>query len=443
MIINKFLQKISKYFHYGFMIYCLSCSVNNQINQKDDYVKELEKEIPKDEYEYYSHSIFADHVKSVKLGTKIIATGEPCYQINSNDFIKIDFDLMNANIESIQYELIHCDKDWQRSNLMEMEYIDGFTVNYIENNDISYGPVKQYIHYSFQLPNENLTFLKSGNYIIKVYYEDQSENPLMTLKIFVSEQSSTVNFNLIESNNMEQRKYLQSYNLECTFEPNNIEDPYSNIFINIQQNHQEFDEHWKSGPNFIRENKLIFLENEEDYFNGSNEFRFFDISSFRNGSQKVLKTYFEDSSYKVILKKEPKRSYKQYLEYKDLDGKYFIRTYDFDQASFQAEYGEVYFELPMRKINNEKIYVFGQLSNWQVDERFQMKYDTISNSYKLQTLLKQGYYNYLYVTNNSRTTSSRTLEGAHFETNNEYLIKVYYRDPLELFDRILSYQIFK
>ena len=55
----------------------------------------------------------------------------------------------------------------------------------------------------------------------------------MTLKIFVSEQSSTVNFNLIESNNMEQRKYLQSYNLECTFEPNNIEDPYSNIFIKV------------------------------------------------------------------------------------------------------------------------------------------------------------------------------------------------------------------
>ena len=72
-----------------------------------------------------------------------------------------------------------------------------------------------------------------------------------------------------------------------------------------------------------------------------------------------------------------------------------------------------------------------------------MKFDTNSNSYKLKALLKQGYYNYLYVTQNSKTTSSRNLEGAHFETKNEYVVKVYYRDPLELYDRILSYQIFK
>ena len=243
MIINKFQHKINNFLVLGLMFFCISCSVNNQITKKDDYFKTVEKEIPVIESENYSHTIFDDKVKSVQLGTKNIATGEPSYQINSNDFIKIDFDIINPNIESIQYEVIHCDKDWQKSNLMEMEYIDGFTLNYIENNEISYGPVKQYIHYSFRLPNDNLTFLKSGNYIVKVYYEDQSDEPLMTLKIFVSEQSSTINFRITESNNMEQRKYLQSYNFDCTFDPSNIEDPYSNIFINIQQNHQEFDEH--------------------------------------------------------------------------------------------------------------------------------------------------------------------------------------------------------
>ena len=76
---------------------------------------------------------------------------------------------------------------------------------------------------------------------------------------------------------MEQRKYLQSYELNCTFNSSAIEDPYNNIHVNIQQNHQEFDEQWLFGPNFIRENKLVFLPTEERTFNGGNEFRFFDI----------------------------------------------------------------------------------------------------------------------------------------------------------------------
>ena len=261
----------------------------------------------------------------------------------------------------------------------------------------------------------------------------------MSLKTFVSEQSSTIDFNILESNNMEQRKYIQAYDLSCSFNPSNISDPFSNVFINIQQNHQEFDEHWISGPNFIRENKLIFLQSEDRYFDGSNEFRFFDMSSFRNGSQKIQKIYFDDSSFKVELIKEPKRSYKQYLTYRELDGKFFIRTYDFDIANSQGEYGNVHFELPMRKLNNDNVYIFGQLSNWILDDRYIMEYDSLSKSYKKELILKQGYYNYLFVTKNS----TRAIEGAHYDTNNEYIIKVYYRDPLELYDRLLSYQVFK
>ena len=450
MIINKFQIILLKFIVAITLIYCYSCTVkqHNKNSEIDDYyVKEYSEDSNNSELEIttekYNQAIFSDLIKSVQIGTKSISTGEPCFPLNSNDNIKIDFDLLKGNIESLQYEIIHCDKNWERSNLMEMEYIEGFTTNFIDNNEISYGPVQQYVHYTFEIPNENLTFLKSGNYIIKVFYENQVDQPLMTLKTYVSEQASTINFNILESNNMEQRKYIQAYDLNCTFNQSNITDPYSNIFINIQQNHQEFDEHWINGPNFIRENKLIFLPNEDRFFDGSNEFRFFDMSSFRNGSQKIQKVYYDDSCYKVKLIKEPKRSYKQYMTYRELDGKFFIRTYDFDIANSQGEYGYVYFELPMRKLENEDIYIFGQLSNWIIDDRYIMEYDSLSKSYKKELFLKQGYYNYLYVTKNSYKTSTRTIEGAHYETNNEYIIKVYYRDPLELYDRLLSYQVFK
>tara|TARA_B100001287_G_scaffold31604_1_gene22595 strand:+ start:6175 stop:7536 length:1362 start_codon:yes stop_codon:yes gene_type:complete len=450
MIINKFQIKLLKITMFINLFYSISCTVkqhNKDEKPKDYYVeqnyKSLEQKNIENEIEKYNQVIFSDLIKSVQIGTKSISTGEPCYSLGSNDNISIDFDILNGNIESLQYEIIHCNKNWEKSNLMEMEYIEGFAINFIENNEISHGPIQQYIHYNFEVPNENLNFIKSGNYIIKVFYENDIQNPLMTLKLFVSEQVSTIDFNLLKSNNMEQRKYIQNYEVNCTYNPQNINDPYTNIFINIQQNHQEFDEHWLSGPNFIRENKLVFLTDEDLFFDGSNEFRFFEMSTFRHGSQNIKKIFLDENVYKIVLEKDTRRSYKQYLEYKDLDGRYFTRTYDNDNVNSQGEYGVVNFELPIRYKINEGIYIFGELSNWSINESFKMKYDTISKSYKNSIILKQGYYNYLYVTKDHEKISTRQLEGAHFETNNEYIIKVYYRDPLELYDRLLGYQVFK
>lgn len=426
------------------LLFIISCTLNRDVNENNqEYFNIQEVVDEKINYESYDQKIYSKDVKSIKISTKNISTGEPCYQINSDDIITIDFDLLNENIQSIQYQLIHCNRNWKKSNLMEMEYIEGFSTNYIESADISYGPIQQYVHYNFELPNENLSFLKSGNYILKVFYENAPNNPLVTIKLFISEQSSTVDFNLLKSNNMEQRKYLQAYEVECTFNPQEINDPYSNIFLNVQQNHQEFDEHWISGPNFIKENKLVFLYDEDRFFDGSNEFRFFDISTFRNGSLNIEKIFFEDNKYHVKLKKDIKRSYRQYLEYKDLDGKFFTRTYDNDIVSSQGEYGFVKFELPIRELRESKVYIFGQLSNWTLDDKFLMPFDTVTNSYKKTLLLKQGYYNYLYVTETKEKISTRILEGAHFDANNEYIIKVYYQDPLELYDRLLTYQVFK
>ena len=55
---------------------------------------------------------------------------------------------------------------------------------------ISYGPIQQYIHYNFKLPNDHTNFLISGNYIIKIFSEVNQTKPYATIKFFVSEQSS-------------------------------------------------------------------------------------------------------------------------------------------------------------------------------------------------------------------------------------------------------------
>ena len=444
MIINKVgLKKFI--FSITLFIVANNCHIrqNSEVKVEDYYISEKSNDEIEEEKQQYEQRIFSKDFKSLTFKSNSLILGDPCYNLNSLNAVSIDFDLLKNNSESLQYQLIHCDKDWKKSNISSMDAIDGFDTDYIENQKISYGPIQQYIHYNFKLPNNHTNFLISGNYIIKIFSEGESNKPIANIKFFVSEQSSDVNFNIEESSDVEQSKYLQSYEIECTYNSSNTIDPFSNIYINIEQNHQTFNQQWISGPNFIKENKLVFLPNQDQTFNGGNEFRFFDISSFRNGSQFVEKTYFEDTSYKIILKIDQKRSYRQYLEYKDMNGRFFIRTYDNDEADFQSEYGWVEFKLNMRKELSDSIFIYGQLSNWKLDDSFLMKYDSTSKTYFNQLLLKQGYYNYIYVTKNSEFISTRKIEGAHFQTNNEYVIKVYYRDPLEMYDRIMCYKNIK
>ena len=424
---------------------CTCITQQKKQNNNDYYVIPTQKEEKVEEIEdlFYKQEILSEDLKSLTFSTRSLILAEPCYNLGSGNPIDIKFDLLRNNPETIQYELIHCDRNWNKSYISSMDAIDGFDVNYIENQNISYGSVEQYINYGFQLPNENTNFLISGNFIIKIYVEGEKEYPLAIIKFFVSEQISNLKFKIDESSNVEESKYLQSYELECSYNPKNILDPFSNIYINIQQNHQIFDQQWVSGPSFIKENKLVFLPTDSQTFNGGNEFRFFDMSSFRIGSQKIDKIYFNDTSFQILLKEDEKRSYKQYLQYKEMNGRFFIRTYDNDQADFQSEYGWVQFRLPMRKLINDSIYIYGQISNWAIDDRFLMKYDSLSKSYFNKSILKQGYYNYIYVVKNSEKISTRKIEGAHFETTNEYVVKIYYEDPLNLYDRILCYNLVK
>ena len=359
MIINKAAFKKNIFSIFLFLI-ANNCHIrqNSEVKVEDYYSDEKSFDETKEEKQQYEQKIFNTDFKSLTFKSNSLILGEPCYYLNSLNAVTIDFDLLKNHSESLQYQLIHCDKDWKTSNISSMDAIDGFDIDYIENQKISYGPIQQYIHYNFKLPNDHTNFLISGNYIIKIFSEGESNKPYATVKFFVSEQSSKINFKINESSDVEQSKYLQAYELECSYNSSNTIDPFSNIFINIEQNHQTFNQQWISGPKFIKENKLVFLPDEEQTFNGGNEFRFFDISSFRNGSQFVEKTYFEDTSYKIILKIDQKRSYRQYLEYKDMNGRFFIRTYDNDEADFQSEYGWVEFKLNMRKELSDSIYIW-------------------------------------------------------------------------------------
>ena len=448
MIINKVRKPIFFLTLFGVLFWLQKCAINTNLKQKntDDYYtlntdSTENHQTENEDVSSYYHSIKDPKIKSIQISSEKLKLVEPCYYLNSEQNINIDFDLLEEDPHPLQYEIIHCDMNWNKSDLMVMEYLNGFDINYIDDVLLSHGTQEQYVHYHFKLPNENIQFLKSGNYSLNIFHENENTNPLVRLRFYVSEETAKASLNITRTANIDQRNYMQAVELQCNYNYNSIDDPFQNLIINIQQNHQEFDELWLFEPNFVRDDKITFLMNEDRVFNGGNEFRFFDMSNLTTGGQNTSSVFLDENGYQVKLRPEIKRTYRQYLEYKDFNGKFVIQSHQSDLVNTQAEYASVLFELPMKKIKGD-IYLFGQFTNWGVHDEFLMKYDSTAQKYYNKVNLKQGYYNYIFVNKTGEKIDARKMEGSHFDANNEYIIKVYYRDPIGLYDRLLHYQVY-
>jgi hypothetical protein len=91
------------------------------------------------------------------------------------------------------------------------------------------------------------------------------------------------------------------------------------------------------------------------------------------------------------------------------------------------------------------MYVSGAFNNWNFNNDNRMTYDPDKAQYQCTILLKQGWYNYEYIFLRDGETRAEpsVFEGNHYETENEYLILVYYRNPTDRYDRLAGSQITK
>ena len=135
-----------------------------------------------------------------------------------------------------------------------------------------------------------------------------------------------------------------------------------------------------------------------------------------------------DSMYMVQLRLDERRSSKKYFSQNDMNGKYTVYVDNEWEHHLTADYAKVFFEL---KVDNPfidgKVYLLGAFNGWKISDDNLMKYNFDLNIYEKQYYLKQGYYNYCYgfVSNYDNKLDVQKIEGSHYQTENDYLIKSY------------------
>ena len=117
----------------------------------------------------------------------------PVITLNSDDKVTIAFDELAEDRSYLRYSLVHCDASWQPSGLVESEYLDGFNQADVEDYSFSRSTTVHYVHYSVTLPNRHMTMTLSGNYMMRVYSEDDPEVNLLQARFSVSESKVRIN----------------------------------------------------------------------------------------------------------------------------------------------------------------------------------------------------------------------------------------------------------
>jgi len=139
-----------------------------------------------------------------------------------------------------------------------------------------------------------------------------------------------------------------------------------------------------------------------------------------------------------------RRSYRKYFWEEDMNGKYLVNLNESEDSWLSADYVYVHFNLAMPEPFLEgNVFVYGSFNNWLRTEKNQMTYNFSNKMYEATVLLKQGYYNYTYAYYNVFTNvlDDAYIEGSHFQTENDYIIAVYYRDFDYKYDRLIGYRV--
>ena len=100
----------------------------------------------------------------------------------------------------------------------------------------------------------------------------------------------------------------------------------------------------------------------------------------------------------------------------------------------------MYFSLKVgEEIDDKEVYVYGGFNNFNLTEENKMNFDPLTNYYNANFLLKQGFYNYSFVTKSSENMISESeIRGNFSETENTYTVVVYHKAFGSLFDRVIG-----
>jgi hypothetical protein len=377
--------------------------------------------------------IYMPNVHSVKLYLHGNQLEYPIIALNSSARIELEFDDLDGDVKNYYYTYQLCNADWTPVQLSTMDYIRGFAQNPITEYQFSSVALVRYTHYHITIPENSSRLTLSGNYLVKVFLNNDTSKIAFTKRLLVVENEVGISAQILPPMNPETTLNSQKLQFTVNSKALYISNPFQQIHVVVLQNNRWDNAIYMGNPSFYSGTNFEYNSDDIPVFPGGNQWRWLDLQSFRYQSDRIARADYQKNGTVIFVKPDKERADLSYYYYADNNGGFIIETTDLINPNWQGDYASVLFSyIPPDNIAfaGQDLYLLGEFTGYRLNESSKMTFNPAKGIYEGSAFLKMGYYNYCYVTVNTGSTSTPSFditEGNHFETENDYRILVYYR----------------
>jgi hypothetical protein len=384
-----------------------------------------------------------DNIRSAQLFLKGAPLTLPVVDLKAAlNTLALEFDHLSDESKDYVYTIEHCNSDWRPSELDESEYINGYAEDRITSIESSFNTLSNYTHYTLGLPNANMRWSRSGNYLLKIFDDDDERKLVLVRRFMVVEPQWAVDAKLVSPAIVSKLNTHHEIDFTVRHKGARIFNPQNEVKAFVLQNGRWDNALGPFKPYITRNEEEVFDYQDKTVLPAGKEWRHFDMSSFEYRGDAVRDIRSKYDFYEVTLNTDEDRAHSRLNLKGDINGRYSVENKNFNQNKLQCDYAKVLFSVSKNApLEGKDVYVFGELTDWQISPKWKMEYSAEVKAYYLESpLLKQGVYNYEYRVVDAETgeIDPDGFEGNWHETSNLYTIFVYYRPFGERYDRLVA-----
>src|ERR1700741_1160701 len=122
-----------------FVFFAVLFLASTPLFSQEDYVNDNQLR-----YEDWSYK---PNIQTIQLHESTFDANPAILQFNSGELLELSFDDLDAYKKNYSISFVHCNAEWQPSDLMLSEYMTGFYEANIINFDYATNTIQKYTHY--------------------------------------------------------------------------------------------------------------------------------------------------------------------------------------------------------------------------------------------------------------------------------------------------------
>src|SRR5690242_2792878 len=330
-------------------------------------------------------SVFVKNIQTVRLYTTGNQLTIPVIHLKGNDALQLQFDDLDADVKYYYYTYQLCNSDWTPSNLGQFDYLKGFTQQRITKYRFSAITHIRYTHYEVVLPDQSMYPTRSGNYILKVYINNDTSQIAFTKRMMVVDSKAAITARVVKPVSPEYFNTHQKVDFSVDVKALQSFSAPQQISVAVLQNYRWDNAIANLKPAFIRGNSLEYNTPTTAIFGAGKEWRWLDVRDFHLQSDRVLTANYNKNSTDIFLRSDIPLSTQRYVYYRDLNGMSTIEAIRGINPFYEGDYATVYFSFaPPNGVpyTNNDIYLFGQLTNYNYIDSLKMKFNPEKHLYE-------------------------------------------------------------